>query len=91
MTSVSLLRLPLDQAVLELPPALIGFIEVEQLRNHFEDEGLHKKACAHDARRHYSLITRRICQLYGYMAEKGDSDSFSQHANGHYLLGLAFV
>lgn len=59
----------------------IGFIEAEQLSNHFEDEGIGKEAWARNAHCHNSFIPGGQRQLYGYMAEKGDLDSFNQHAH----------
>ncbi|WOG91615.1 hypothetical protein DCAR_0310864 [Daucus carota subsp. sativus] len=57
----------------------IGFIEAEQLSKHFEDEGIGKEAWDHHR---VNFIPGGQRQLYGYMAEKRDLESFNQHSRG---------
>ncbi|KAK1377730.1 hypothetical protein POM88_024474 [Heracleum sosnowskyi] len=60
----------------------LGFIEAEQLSTLFEDEGICKES---SARNEYSFIPGDQCQLYGYMAEKGDLDNINRHLHINYL------
>ncbi|KAK1393124.1 Protein SUPPRESSOR OF GENE SILENCING 3 [Heracleum sosnowskyi] len=59
----------------------IGFIAAEQLSSLFEDDAIGKEAWARDSHSQNSFVPGGQRQLYGYMAEKGDLDSFNQHAH----------
>ena len=66
-------------SVLIFESSAMGFLEAERLHNHFQEQGTDKEAWDHHRVLFYPGGKR---QLYGYMAEKQDLDSFNQHSQG---------
>ncbi|EPS68211.1 hypothetical protein M569_06559, partial [Genlisea aurea] len=63
------------KSVLIFEPSAVGYAEAERLSRHFQDTGRDREAW----NRTKIPVFR---QLYGYMAEKQDLESFNQHSPG---------
>ncbi|CAI9108839.1 OLC1v1008537C1 [Oldenlandia corymbosa var. corymbosa] len=66
----------------------VGYLEAERLCKHFEDESRDRDAWERNRAPFYPGGKR---QLYGYMAEKRDIDSFNQHCQGKSKLKFELV
>ncbi|KAL3614677.1 Protein SUPPRESSOR OF GENE SILENCING [Castilleja foliolosa] len=58
----------------------VGYVEAERLNKHFENSGRDRLAWERNNRVLFYAGGKR--QLYGYMAEKHDMDSFNYHSQG---------
>ncbi|KAL3524606.1 hypothetical protein ACH5RR_012978 [Cinchona calisaya] len=66
-------------SLLVFEASAVGYLEAERLSKHFEDNGRDRDSWEHKRVPSYSGGKR---QLYGYMAEKRDLDSFNYHCQG---------
>ncbi|CAL9198932.1 unnamed protein product [Musa hybrid cultivar] len=70
-------------SVLIFEPTAVGYLEAEQLHNHFAEQGKDRDAWEH-RRILFSAGGKR--QLYGYLANKEDVDVFNHHSHGKHRL-----
>lgn len=66
----------------------VGYAEAERLSKHFYDKQRDRNAWDALHRNRVPFYTGGQRQLYGYMADKNDMESFNQHSQGAVYVSL---